>query len=217
MGIFSFGGSTTESVAPVNNAISLDASGLDHESRVMAICSSMLSLLDKRMNEQMKLMETRNQEADQLRGYLQQLNTVLNQFEVGSGPGATVSVKPDNADAQKAGADAQKAGTDAQKTGADAQKTSADAQNALAGAQKALQSSGISELVNLASDGVFRKGDVDLAISSVTGMMDSKTQIQQKDSFTLQSLLGKRNETYELMSNVFKKCQDSKAVISRNI
>lgn len=190
MGTSIFGG-TAQSATPANdvNMISLDASGLDHESRVMAICSSLLSLLDNRMNEQMKLMETRNQEADQLRGYLQQLNTALNQFEVGSGPDAKVSAKSDNADVAKT----------------------------LTDVQGALKSSGISGLVNLAPDGVFRKGDVDLAISSVTGMMDSKTQIQQKDSFTLQSLLGKRNETYELMSNVFKKCQDSKAVISRNI
>lgn len=181
--------STAHGVSSPNSVISLDASGLDHESRIMAICSSLLSLLDKRMNELMKLMEIRNQEADQLRGYLQQLNTVLNQFEVGSGPDAKVSVNSDNADVAKT----------------------------LTGVRAALQSSGISELVNLAPDGVFRKGDVDLAISSLTGMMDSKTQIQQKDSFMLQSLLGKRNEIYELMSNIFKKCQDSKALISRNI
>lgn len=183
-------GSLPTSAAQQAGAVtSLDTAGLDHESRIMAICSSLISLLDKRMDEQMKLMERRGQEAEKLRGLLQELNTALDQFEVGDKNEAKLNIK--DVDANKA--------------------------KVLQHVMDTMQACGISDLADLAPDGVFRKGSVDLAISNVTGMMDSKTQIQQKDTFTLQSLFGKRNEMFELMSTIFKKCQDSRAAIVRNI
>lgn len=170
---------------------SLDTAGLDPESRVMALCSSLLTLLDKRMDEHMKLMEKRTQEAEKLRGQLQNLNAALDQFEVGANADTKLDITDKKLDPEKV--------------------------KVLQNVMDAMKASGIAELVDLAPDGVFRKGSVDLAISSVTGMLDSKTQMQQKDTFTLQSLFGKRNEIYELMSTIFKKCQDSRAAIARNI
>lgn len=179
---------TVQSASAAASIASLDTAGLDAESRIMAICSALLSLLDKRMDEHMKLMENRGREAEMLRGLLQELNTALDQFEVGAKADSTISTKSHNEEKVKV----------------------------LEKVMDTLQACGISELANLAPQGVFRKGGVDLAISNVTGMMDSKTQVQQKDTFTLQSLFGKRNEIFELMSNIFKKCQDSKAAVVRN-
>lgn len=180
---------TAQNASAAASVTSLDMAGLDPETRVMAICSAMLSLLDKRMDEHMKLMENRTMEAEKLRGLLQELNTALDQFEVGSTADKTISIKSGNEAKVKV----------------------------LETVMNTLKECGISELEGLAPDGVFRQGSVKLAISNVTSMMDSKTQIQQKDTFTLQSLFGKRNESFELMSNIFKKCQDSRSAIMRNL
>src|SRR5690606_20996058 len=55
------------------------------------------------------------------------------------------------------------------------------------------------------------KGELDAAITTVKGMIDSQSNSQQMDMLRLQSLSNKRNEAFDVMTNFVKKMQDSRS------
>jgi len=173
----------------VSSVSSGNLDGMDKATRLMVLCYTMLNLLDDRMQGQMDVIQARNQRAAELKGVVADMNAALAKFPPDADSNATITIKSGNADEA----------------------------NAVKTLQTTLQNAGVSGLDNLiSSDGKIKKGDLDAAVSKVTGMMDSDTTIQQLDMFTLQSVFSKRNETFELMSNSLKKSQDTKSTLVRN-
>ena len=63
---------------------------------------------------------------------------------------------------------------------------------------------------------VKNKGELTTAIENLKSMIDSQSNTQQMDMLRLQSLSNKRNEAFEVMTNFFKKMQDSRSSIVGN-
>ena len=61
------------------------------------------------------------------------------------------------------------------------------------------------------------KGELDAAITTIKGMIDSQSNSQQMDMLRLQSLSNKRNEAFDVMTNFIKKMQDSRSSIIGNM
>ena len=61
------------------------------------------------------------------------------------------------------------------------------------------------------------KGELDAAITTIKGMIDSQSNSQQMDMLRLQSLSNKRNEAFDVMTNFVKKMQDSRSSIIGNM
>ncbi|WP_249730376.1 hypothetical protein [Paenibacillus sp. J2TS4] len=61
------------------------------------------------------------------------------------------------------------------------------------------------------------KSDVENAIDRVKGMVDSSSNSQQMDMLRLQSMSNKRNEAFDVMTNFIKKMQDSRSSIIGNM
>lgn len=61
------------------------------------------------------------------------------------------------------------------------------------------------------------KGEIDLAINKIKGMVDTNNSTNQMDMLRLQQMTSKRNEAFDLMSNVAKKGQDGRSSIIGNM
>ncbi|WP_136417415.1 MULTISPECIES: hypothetical protein [Oxalobacteraceae] len=61
------------------------------------------------------------------------------------------------------------------------------------------------------------KGDVDGAISKLKSTIDALSNLQQMDTLRLQSVMNKRNEGFDIMSNFIKKYSDVLDSIIRNL
>jgi len=61
------------------------------------------------------------------------------------------------------------------------------------------------------------KGQLEMAIASLKGQIDSLSNSQQMDMLKLQSLTNKRNEAFDLMTNFVKKMSDSRSSILGNM
>jgi len=66
-------------------------------------------------------------------------------------------------------------------------------------------------------NGSVTKGELDAAITTIKGMIDSQSNSQQMDMLRLQSLSNKRNEAFDVMTNFVKKMQDSRSSIIGNM
>ena len=66
-------------------------------------------------------------------------------------------------------------------------------------------------------NGSVTKGELDAAITTIKGMIDSQSNSQQMDMLRLQSLSNKRNEAFDVMTNFIKKMQDSRSSIIGNM
>ncbi|BBI31193.1 hypothetical protein KCTCHS21_05920 [Cohnella abietis] len=61
------------------------------------------------------------------------------------------------------------------------------------------------------------KGELENLLLHIKSQIDSASNIQQIDLLRLQNLSNKRNEAFELMTNVIKKMQDSRNSIIGNM
>ncbi len=65
--------------------------------------------------------------------------------------------------------------------------------------------------------GSVTKGEIDAAITKVKGLIDAESNNQQMDMLRLQSLNNKKNESIEILTNTQKKNTDANSNIIRNI
>ncbi len=76
------------------------------------------------------------------------------------------------------------------------------------------------EVIATAKTGLTKdttKGEIDVAINKIKGMMDTNNSSNQMDMLRLQQLTSKRNESFELMTNFVKKMADSRQSIISNM
>lgn len=185
--------------------VQMSVEGLDLETALMLVQSERVGLLDKQLKTQMSEVDARNKKVAQLNDVLSDLNQVAAQY-----PG----------DADPAGVP--------KKWGPDKQNEYEIPLN------DAIQSAGITDLgfsnggkgqvtgqVIAGGPNVYNgsvpKGEIDAAISKVKGMIDGLTNTQQLDMLRLQSATSKRNEAFDLMSNVAKKLQENRSSIVSNM
>jgi hypothetical protein len=173
-------------IVDLSRASSVGAGGVDGETRLMMINMGMLDNIDKRMSSQMDTLQRRNEQAAALRTLYSEATAISAKIPPNSAPDYLYPKPGDAADY-------------------DVWRLADD----LAAAQ-------IDGYETFGYSGQMTKSGLDGLITKLNGMMDSATQIQQLEMFGLQSTVSKRNEIYELMSNVFKKCQDTKSTLIRN-
>jgi len=80
--------------------------------------------------------------------------------------------------------------------------------------QEALTAQGLSDQFSTEK---LTSEEFDTIIQSVKSRIDTLNNSQQQDMLRLQSLMNKRNEAYELMTNFIKKMQDSRSSILSNM
>lgn len=68
------------------------ASSMDPETRLMVVCYQMLGLLDARMQEQMDVLQARNDRATELKGVLNSMNDVMARFDANPAPDAKIDI-----------------------------------------------------------------------------------------------------------------------------
>jgi len=170
----------------LSKASTVGPGGVDSETRLMMINMGMLDNLDQRMASQMDVLQTRNEQAAALRNIMADANAVSAKLPANADPSDLFP------------------------------KSAATQDSAVQQLAKDMASAQITGYEKFGSTGQVKKSDLDALITKLNGMMDSATQIQQLEMFGLQSTVSKRNEIYELMSNVFKKCQDTKSTLIRN-
>jgi len=66
-------------------------------------------------------------------------------------------------------------------------------------------------------NGDTTKGQIDAAITKIKGLIDAESNNQQMDMLRLQSLNNKKNESIEILTNTQKKHTDANSNIIRNI
>lgn len=187
---------------------SVPLEGADLETALMLVQHARVKLLDDQLATQMKEVDARNKKIAQLNDVLSGLNQVSAQFPSDAKPESIPC--PGNWDREKQDTieiplnDAiQAAGiTDLgfSKNACDAQITG----KVIPGGPNTF-------------NGSVPKAEVDAAISKVKGMIDGLSNTQQLDMLRLQSMTGKRNEAYDIMTNITKKLQDNRNSIIGNL
>lgn len=183
---------------------SIDIRGMDLETAMMAVQSQRANMLEAQLKDQIDAVNARNEQVSSLNTMLGQLNAASAKF---------------NADATS---------TTSLKTQHDKSKTPdmrADNtfKDALASAVKgagfdimSLMPSGKNEN-DIFDINLVTKAEIDGAIATIKGHIDSLSNSQQMDMLRLQSLSNKRNEAFDVMTNFIKKMQESRSSIIGNM
>ena len=178
----------------IASEVSVPLEGADLETALMLVQHARVKLLDDQLATQMKEVDARNKKIAQLNDVLAGLNQVSAQFLSDAKPTDT----PENWDQDKK----------------DSIETPLN---------DAIQTAGITDLgfsgtsgANIL-DGSATKAEIDAAITKVKGMIDGLSNTQQLDMLRLQSMTGKRNEAYDIMTNISKKLQDNRNSIIGNL
>jgi hypothetical protein len=176
------------------NEISVPLEGADLETALMLVQHARVKLLDDQLAAQMKEVDGRNKKIAQLNDVLTGLNQISAQFPS--------DAKPDDK---------------LKDWGPEQRDSIQDPLN------EAIWAAGITDLgftttgsANCFSPGAT-KAQVDGAITKVKGMIDGLSNTQQLDMLRLQSMTGKRNEAYDIMTNISKKLQDNRNSIIGNL
>lgn len=177
---------------PVNaNAMSgivpIDISGMDLETALMAVQSQRAQMLESQLADQIKEVQSRNDKVSKFNRVLSELNIATSSLKNDAKSGDKVS----DSWVKDHGANLATALTDAGLT------------------LKGLALAG--ELKNIT------KGQLESAINTLKGEIDTLNNSQQMDMLRLQGLTNKRNEAFDVMSNFIKKMQDSRSSIIGNM
>jgi hypothetical protein len=191
-----------------SNEIPVSLDGADLETALMLVQHARVKLLDDQLATQMKEVDARNKKIAQLNDVLTGLNQVSVLFPADAKPDSIPC--PGEWDREK-------------------QNTVEIPLN------DAIRAAGITDLgfspnqckaqitgqvipsgAN-AFNGSVPKSEVDAAITKVKGMIDGLSNTQQLDMLRLQSMTGKRNEAYDIMTNISKKLQDNRNSIIGNL
>ncbi|WP_323018731.1 hypothetical protein [Castellaniella sp.] len=208
---------TVNNSGGVNFAAAL-ASG-DIQTIIQMVQSERVRLLDSQLVDQVKAVQSRNDQIAKLNNVLSSLNAYSSQIK----------------------------GTDAQSKPADWGSNNELRKTYEVAVNDAIQDAGITDLGIQQHDGLrsakpgeqpshpweavngvlihgtnvinptVTKGEVDAAITKIKGMIDAESNNQQMDMLRLQSLNNKKNESIEILTNTQKKHTDSASSIIRNI
>ena len=193
----------------------MDLSSMDLETAMMAVQSQRTQLLDAQLADQIKAVQSRNDQIAKLNNVLSELTKAQGAF---SGDSATGTIKdwgkekvanieiPLNDAIRAAGVDDLGFTSRQGRISVDANhpKTDDYPGHVLSAAPNIFQ-------------GATTKGEVDAAITKVKGLIDAQSNSQQMDMLRLQSLSNKRNEAFDVMTNFVKKMQDSRSSIVGNM
>ena len=194
----------------------MNLSGMDIETALLAVQSQRTQLLDAQLADQIKAVQSRNDQIAKLNDVMGALTKAQSQFSSDAKAGDTVPGWNDDRiqnieipinDAIRA------AGITDLGFTSRAGRISTDATHP--------KSDGHPGHVLPAAPNIFQqgttKGELDAAITKIKGMIDTQTNSQQMDMLRLQSLSNKRNESFDVMTNFVKKMQDSRSSIIGNM
>ena len=191
----------------------MDLSSMDIETAMMAVQSQRTQLLDAQLADQIKAVQSRNDQISKLNDALAKLTGMEQYYD----SGGTAGFKGD--------------GTAwGGKTG----RSYDDFVNQIEGPlNKSIKDAGIGDLGCGNSTGQMTRGDYQTgpavwggglthgditgAITKIKGMIDTQSNSQQMDMLRLQSLSNKRNEAFDVMTNFVKKMQDNRSSIVGNM
>ncbi|CUJ61755.1 hypothetical protein [Achromobacter dolens] len=184
---------------------SIDISGMDLETALMAVQNERVKLLDAQLQNQIKEVQGRNEQIAKLNEAMNSLNALAGLFKSGK-DGATKMQDGDIPDWNKAGT----ANDNRYNQMRDAMwKAMGDAGMDLNTDKYQLQvDGGISKVT---------KGSLDTAIQAIKNKVDALSNTQQMDMTRLQGMTNKRNEAFDVMTNFLKKMQDSRSSIIGNM
>jgi hypothetical protein len=194
----------------VGGITSIDISNMDLETALMAVQSQRTQLLDQQIQVQIKEVQARNDKIAALNNVLSALNKATAQFKSDAKPTDTIpgwnqdkinTVEVPLNDAIKAAGLGDLGFTS--RTGQMSDPNKPGGTVLITGP-------------NVMAGGTT-KAELDAAVSKVKGMIDSVGNSQQMDMLRLQSMTGKRNEAFDVMTNFVKKQQDSRSGIIGNM
>ncbi|MGX5658531.1 hypothetical protein ACWKWV_02270 [Castellaniella ginsengisoli] len=190
------------------------ASG-DIQTIIQMVQSERVRLLDSQLVDQVKAVQSRNDQIAKLNTVLAGLNSYASQIDgtdAGSKPKGSEwsndKIKqyemPLNDAIQDAGI------TDLGFQNRTGQRTPQPGETRDGSAGKLLSGTNV-------ITGSVTKGEIDAAITKVKGLIDAESNNQQMDMLRLQSLNNKKNESIEILTNTQKKHTDANSNIIRNI
>ena len=203
---------------PVGNSISASfsqaiASG-DIQTAIQLVQSDRVRLLDTQLVDQVKAVQSRNDQIAKLNTVLSGLNTYATQID-GKDAGSTPKAADwSNAKISQYEVPLNDAIKDAgitdlgfkSRTG---QRTPQANETKDGSAGKLISGTGV-------VSGSTTKGEIEAAITKIKGMIDAESNNQQMDMLRLQSLNNKKSESVEILTGTQKKHNDSMSGISRN-
>ena len=204
---------STISVGGASTVNGMDLASMDIETALMAVQSQRTQLLDAQLADQIKAVQSRNDQIAKLNDVLGKLSGMEQYY----GNSATDGFKGD--------------GT---AWGGNTGRSYDDFVKQVEGPlNTAIKNAGITDLGFGNSTGQMTRGEfatggavwggglnhgaISAAITKIKGMIDTQTNSQQMDMLRLQSLSNKRNESFDVMTNFVKKMQDSRSSIIGNM
>ena len=176
----------------------INVASMDIETALMMVQSRRTELLESQLKGQIEQVSQRNDRISKMNALMSELSSVNAQF--GSKASNTTKV---NAKSKDGGID-----------NWNSKISSSNIQNMANAAGVNLESM---KVLSGGSIGNATKGDIDVAIQKIKGMIDAESNSQQMDMLRLQSLSNKRNEAFDLMTNFVKKMHDGRASIVANM
>lgn len=173
-----------------------DLASMDLETALMAVQTQRADLLEVGLKEQMDAVRQRNNEIANCNAILTSLN----------------SKRPSGEDEayMYSGSVKKTGGT----FGITVEADDLPGTNPPMSMQEALEAQGLGDQFSTEK---LTSEEFDTVIQSVKSRIDTLNNSQQQDMLRLQSLMNKRNEAYELMTNFIKKMQDSRSSILGNM
>lgn len=163
---------------------------MDLETLLLAVQTARVRMFDGQLKAQLQEVQSRNDHMAKLNDLQTVLNKVKAYFKADDG-------------ADKKFSDIK----------IDGKKNSPAHQKIINEVNQAMKAAGYDESV---STGIT-KGQVETMIQDVKNGVDRESNSQQMDMLRLQSMSGKRNEAFDVMTNFIKKLQDSRSAIIANV
>lgn len=183
----------------------LDISGLDLETALMAVQNERVRLLDTQLQTQLEEVQNRNDQVAKLHNLQTALNAAKEHFK--SDDDATDKFSNIKINGEKA----------SYRTGnifkGYTNHTNPKHEKIINDINDAMKKAGFGE--SIGKD--ITKGELETLIQDVKNAVDRESNSQQMDMLRLQSMSGKRNEAFDVMTNFVKKMQDSRSAIIANL
>lgn len=169
----------------------LNLAGMDLETALLAVQNERVRLLDQQLNNQLEEVKNRNELMSKLNTLQTALDRAKQAFKADDNPDAKFKDTKINGN-----------------------KNSAEHRKIVDEINKAFADAGSTERVNINS---LTKQTVERHIQKTKSAVDAESNSQQLDMLRLQSMSGKRNEAFDVMTNFVKKMQDSRSSIIGNM
>ena len=184
----------------------------DIQTLIQMIQGERVRLLDEQLVEQVKTVQSRNEQMANLNNVLSELNAASARFTK-TDAGAKLKDTPDWGKAERhvTNGNMDTQGINVRdRIGMALGKAGLDSQNLLGATFEATERGGTGDIGNVT------KGQLDAAITKIKGLIDAESNNQQMDMLRLQSLSNKKNESIEILTSTQKKQADAVSNIIRN-